>query len=263
MSCCVERSLGTGDKLMSNLCPKCSKDDQVQKVTAIVASGTYTTTSQVPAQGEIAGHKFYGTVQQTGTGRTELSQVLSMPTEKDWGKWKEKRTHWTEMMNEYERLHPRPVGKERNYNLRVGCLALGFIGTLFAFLALLSESRSFQDYIYLGLCYSTPLIAAIGVAKAIYELSNPKEYKDWDKARVEYTKTQKANLARTINDLQKQSTSKFNSLYYCFRDDVVFLPGTSFCVDSSEMKNMYTWEKLGQLNEQIKMPRAKSSRVKK
>src|SRR5687768_16706283 len=107
---------------MSNLCPKCSKDDQVQKVTAIVASGTYTTTSQVPAQGEFAGHKIYGTVQQTGTGRTELAQVLSMPTEKEWGKLKEKRISLVEMNKEYERIHPKPISKERNYNLKVGCL---------------------------------------------------------------------------------------------------------------------------------------------
>jgi hypothetical protein len=70
--------LQTKEKVMSNLCPKCLKDDQVQKVSAIVTSGTYSTTYQMPAQGEIAGHKIYGTVQESGTGQTLLAQQLSI-----------------------------------------------------------------------------------------------------------------------------------------------------------------------------------------
>ena len=232
---------------MSNLCPKCSKDDQVQKVTSIVASGTYTTTSQVPAQGEVAGHKIYGTVEQTGIGRTELAQVLSTPTGKEWEKLREKRTHWTEMMNEYERLHPRPV-KERNYGFRVGCLFLGSVATLYGLLAMFTESNSFQEFASLFLGTIILLLASIGVAKVIYELSNSKEYKEWDRARNKYRISQKGNLRKTLDDIQKQSTSNFNRLYYCYRDDVVFLPGTSFCADSSEMKSMDTWINLGQLN---------------
>jgi len=234
-----------------NLCPKCLKDDQVQKVSAIVTSGTITSTYQVPAQGEIAGHKVYGSVQQTGTSKTELAQILSMPSDKDWKDWKEKKISPDEMNKEYKRLHPETYGKEKNYGIKVGCMVLGFIGSVIGFLTLVSSTGNFQEGIYLSFCCCAFFPLSLVAAKIIYEVSNSKEHKQrftaWNKSRVQEVNAQKAAIEIKSNATQRQAVSEFSRLYYCYRDDVVFIPDTDFCVDSSEMRNMYTWEKLGQV----------------
>ncbi len=252
---------------MTILCPKCLKDDQVQKVSAIVSSGTFTTTYNVPAQGEIAGHKVYGTVQQTGMGKTELAKILSMPTDKDWNEWKQKQISQNEISKEYMSLHPAPRaelnGKEKNFGLRAGCIVLGacsfFTGASYV-IDVISSSDTLDIWgLIIGVFFVLLLPLSLGVAKAIFEASNPKEYKEkskehkqkyaaWIKAKADYVNAQIANIQKTASDIQRQALSRFNMLYYCYRDDVIFLPETSFYVGSQEMKKISTWANLGELN---------------
>ena len=239
---------------MLNKCPKCLKDDQVQKVSAIVASGTYSTTYQVPAQGEIAGHKIYGTVQQTGTGKTELAQTLSMPTEKEWNEWKDKQLSQDEIVKEFKRLYPEPQG-EKNYQLKVGCLILGFIGLGCGFLSLFAVGLNSPSDFNIGICLSCIPMSFFPlswvVAKIIYEISNPKEHKDkfseWSKSKVRFINEQRTATQVKASAAQRQATANFNMLYYCYRDDLVFLPEKNFAVESKEMMSMATWFRLGQM----------------
>jgi hypothetical protein len=246
---------------MSNLCPVCSKDDQVQKVSAIVTSGTFTTTYNVPAQGEIAGHKVYGTVQQSGMGKTDLAQALSMPSEKVWKEWKEKQIPRVQLIkayeNEYERLHPQTFEKEeKNRLLKNGCLIAGTGGLVLGILLVTisfggSDSTTLWSCI-IGLILMGSFPLSLATAAIIYRISNPKEHREqfkaWYRAKVEYRNSHLEKLEKKVNDIQRQALSRFNLLYYCYRDDVVFLPETSFGVSSQEMKSFSTWERLGQLD---------------
>lgn len=228
---------------MSNLCPKCWKDDQVQKVSAIVTSGTYTTTYQVPAQGQIAGHTIYGTVQQTGTGRSELAQILGMPSEKDWKQWREKQPSGLEMRKEYDKLHPSPIGESK---LQMGCVILGFLGVG---LGIIVIGLLQQPALGCGLMLLLPL--SLGFSWLLYQIFTSKEkkqaWKAWKDDRREYLKSQEGDLTRQLDGIQRRATRQFDSLYYCYRDDVVFLPGTNYCVGSKEMSNMNAWVNLGEV----------------
>jgi hypothetical protein len=228
---------------MSNLCPKCWKDDQVQKVSAIVTSGTYITTYQVPAQGQIAGRTIYGTVQQTGTGQSELAQILGMPDEKDWKQWREKQPSGLEIRKEYDRLHPSPIKESK---VQMGCTILGLLGIVLGIvvIGLLQEPT-----MGCGLMLLFPL--SLGVSWSLYQIFTSKEkkqaWKAWKDERKEYLKSQESDLVGRLEGIQTRATSRFDKLYYCYRDDVIFLPGTNYCVSSKEMSNMNAWVNLGEI----------------
>lgn len=240
-------------RIALNLCPNCVKDDQVQKVSAIVSSGTITSTYQVPVQGEIAGHKIYGTAPQTGTSKTQLAQVLSMPSDKEWKEWKEKQISRNEINEEYKRLHPQPYGKGKYYELKVGCLLLGLVGFLIGAMGLLFAINGGGIVSGIFGCMFTLLFPlSWGVVAIIFELSTPKEHKEiiskWDKTRVEYVNSQIKSIEQHAINIQRQAVINFNMLYYCYRDDVVYIPNTDFCVSANDMISMTTWSKLGQLS---------------
>lgn len=236
----------------------------MQKVSAIVSSGTYTTTYQVPAQGEIAGHRVYGTVSQTGVGQTHLARMLSKPSEGNWEKlakrWKDKPTE-NYFLQEYLKDHPSPANKEKNARLK-GCFQrLGGLGILVAMTIFvlscpvmglltwfgtdeqgLSEVLSIITIIIIALVVISPVL--LGIGGLIYQVSNSREYKEeykqWSIACRKYARQIIPNLRRNVEH-------NFNMLYYCYRDDLVFLPGTDFSCRASDMQSMSIWLVLGQI----------------
>ncbi len=208
-------------------CPKCNSQDAVQKVTSIVSGGTFQTTHNVPVKSQWGGHTFYGTVSETVTEKTELARKLSKPTEKDWKKVKTGEKSL--IMQNYLKLHPEP-GPEKNYTLRVFTSLIGIVSLPVSGLLLAGNNQ-------LGLYVLLLFPISLFIRKLIFEISNSQEYKQW------YKETQ-----QLVTDLRRESETKYNMLYYCHRDDTVFLLGTDYCMSASDMGNMGAWIKLGRTN---------------
>lgn len=237
---------------MSISCPKCGKDDQMQSVSSIISSGTYTTTYQVPAQGEIAGHVIYGTVQQTGVGRTELATMLSAPSEKD---WKELEKRWREkpaenfILTEYLAQHPSPGYKEKNTKLKFTFLTPGIFGFIIGLTLLCLSTggyRSGGTIASIGIFVLVISLIFIGIGWIIYQTSNTKEYKqefsDWTRNKSKFQ-------LQIIPSLRRGAEANSRRLYYCSRDYMIFLPGTNFSCSASDLQSMAKW---------IELARAKS-----
>lgn len=64
---------------MAVLCPECKKDDQVQKVSAILSSGTFTSTYQVPVSVQTENGPIYGNVNRQAENSTTLAKKLALP----------------------------------------------------------------------------------------------------------------------------------------------------------------------------------------
>src|SRR3989337_434927 len=228
---------------MSNLCPICLKNDFVHKVSGILTSESYT--YKVPAQGEIVGYKVYGSVEQRG--KSDLAQALAIPTDKDWKAWKGKQFSAAEVIKEVDRLYPENYPKEKNYVFKIGCLILGALalplGCAIWLLSVYSPSMNWFVTIFFGSYFVMALFPLSWVgAWMIYQVSNPKEYREKvsaiKKSRNEYYKARRTEILKKSDDIERQAITRSEMLYYCSRDDVVFLPGTSFCVNAKEMKSM-------------------------
>jgi hypothetical protein len=208
-------------------CPKCHSQDAVQKVSSIVAGGTYETTYQMPAQGQLAGHTIYGTVTEHGTGQTELARRLSIPTsKKGWEKFASERVR--SAGRAFEEHHPAPKsGWARTLMWMAGVCAL--IGLLLG-LPTACSPVAYQQVV--------PLVLLLWVVAFILQMAGATilqaRRKEWNKAR------NMAMIQTRSGLIQGRSRvfSRWDRLYYCYRDDLVFLPDEDWCVPSSEMMQM-------------------------
>jgi hypothetical protein len=206
-------------------CPRCHSQDAVQKVSSIVAGGTYETTYQVPAQGQLAGHTIYGTVTEHGTGQTELARQLSIPrSQKEWEKLAN--DYATAVGKAFTQNHPAP---------KAGCFpqALQWVGGLCFFVGVYGITTASSVWMAVGVVVFWSLLG-FGLYKLGQRLA-PAARKEWELA----IGTAKAQARMEANPQSNgRILSRYDRLYYCYRDDIVFVPDEDRCAPSSDMMQM-------------------------
>lgn len=173
-----------------------------------------------------------------------------MPTEKNWKdlekKWKEKPSE-NFILREYHAQHPSPAYKEKNIKVKLAFYRTGIFGFVFGLLILclsMGGSRVDSGITIAGISVIVISILLVGIAWIIYQSSNTKEYKkeyeNWSSKAENYEK-------QIVPVLRKAVAKNFQQLYYCHRDDVVFLPETDFTCRASDMQTMPKWIELGKI----------------
>jgi|GEM_PF-2637366 len=209
-------------------CPRCGSQDAVLKVSSIVSGGTYETTFEMPAQGQIGGHKFYGTVQQKGVAQTALAQKLNIPrSEKAWKALADERVKQAEVT--YRRKNPVP---------KMGCLypVVRLVGWLFILLGMLSWTLENDPKFGVPGMLATVAVGYLlgfGLVKLAptFKLS---DYKAWERDLA----VTKAQALQEGIQLRARASARWDRLYYCHRDDLVFLPTEGLSAPSSDMMRM-------------------------
>ncbi|MEJ5200992.1 MAG: hypothetical protein WHV66_02055 [Anaerolineales bacterium] len=187
---------------MSTQCPKCAAIDQIIKVSAIVNSGTSSGTFAGPT-GSVSFSKGNTTFNPgfavlSGTQQTELASLFTPPAEPK---------------------RRKPIGCIGYFFIVciLGLLILGFSAN-----ASLAEAQSQFGY---GDDYAAfAILCAIGFLVIVGWLSYyvPKKTKEFD-----------ALYYREM-DLWRVAIERWDRLYYCMRDDIVFDPTTNIAFTPQE-----------------------------
>jgi len=220
------------------------KDDQVQKVSAIVTNGTYSTTYQMPAQGEIAGHKIYGTVQETGTGQTLLAQQLSINYLSDKELKKQlaeaRRRALAEFNKNFKNNNPKP---KISSTPTLGCakfVVFSIAGiSLLCTLALPGSIMGLSGSMYseiekllsvavvsvIGLLITgTCLVFFVFLSKKFNNPQAGERVREWNNKRFYEGNIVTQNAEKDFMKIWNTGISRYQNAYYCFRDDIIFLP---------------------------------------
>lgn len=189
-------------------CPRCGRDDQVQKVSALVTTGTTTSdASRYMADAgygigsEGSGHSIVERTYQAGSQHPPLSELLSPPEE------------------------PRLV---RAWSTESFMTALG-VGLVmlccyapFIPLAIVTHQPSIPSLIWYGTLLALAMIGGVVVLAGQTRASDKHLKAAW---QAEHARWQAA-------------MAKWEALYYCWRDDVVFFPGSPSAVSASSMETI-------------------------
>jgi hypothetical protein len=209
---------------MQNLCPLCGKDDRVQKVSAIVSSGTLTTSYEVPVRVDLGGNDFYASVPRQGSSQTALARQLAFPSDSVFKNIKD--TYIAEAKKEIPNKFPPP-----KYNfgavlyisrtlLTLPIVIYGAYGAIIGNLKIAGLSLLF-------------LVGLWGLVYLVGFLVRPQYYKKWlDKYNLEIAK---ADYDAGRMDLK--AFDRWDRMYYCSRDDVLFIPGEARTASPIDMLN--------------------------
>ena len=170
-------------------CPRCNQMDQVRKVTSIVTEGVSETRVQGTNPVRWGGKTYYLPAHHAGSSVTMLAKRLLPPLEK-----------------------PKTLGG-RFWGALGGGILLAFLGCCGLSGALSSMSMGDSTTGTLGVIAGLFLIAlgAILSILAIISLASGKTRQQSDAEQRQY----------------QRALAKWNTLYYCYRDDIVFVPGES------------------------------------
>jgi len=199
---------------MSTSCPKCHQSDQVQKVSSIVSDGVYDTSY--------------------GTARTELAQKLLINrSDIVWDKFI--REHWMTKMVEYRKQFPPP---EMGQTAKIALLLLWLSLCLGAVLTFVFSQVSGTIGIICAFSTAGSTLIALISSYNFMKSNQTVEYKEWQK-KYDAARLQCEKEAQQI----KQKTfHRWDNLYYCHRDDVVFLPNENLSSAPSEMMDLLMWK---------------------
>lgn len=215
-------------------CPRCGSQDAVQKVSSIVSGGTYETTYEVPAQGQLAGHTIYGTVQQRGMAQTALAQKLNIDrSDKAWNTFATERVKQAQKTYQEERPAPKKGCLPQVFS-GSGWLTLGLVGLS---LPELCGGVTGENLLVWLAAIAIGVLLGVGFLWLARKLTPP-ERKKWE-ADLAATR---ANTPKETAQIRAKTFSRWERLYYCHRDDLVFLPEEHLSAPSSGMMHMLMWE---------------------
>lgn len=189
------------------VCPKCQRSDNIQKVTAIVAQGT----KVIEERGGIDINTDYGMdvlpLTYSSVARSNLARKLAAPEK------------------------PLPT---RTY----GCIAALFISRLGAGLVVcvMLMGLFFCSFPFLAATYAQNNSLFVGVLVAGFGLLGLILFSSiragWRQIRL--TSEQRNSYDARVQ-VWEDSRERWQQLYYCFRDDGVFLPGQSSFIPINQM----------------------------
>lgn len=179
-------------------CPECGKDDKLEKVSAILArethefsGGSWETEVYVDKKGKKHSEDHY--VPYSGTQKSVLAQRLSPPSKPNAG---------------------------LNLPNLVGIILLG-LAVVFIFMGLcgvgIARERNSALAFYSIICGSPALVS--GAAGVVILMVNGPKY------RAKLAHVQQVEIPRWERVMER-----WNQLYYCSRDDCVFIPSTNQAV---------------------------------
>lgn len=218
-----------------NTCPKCNRDDQIQKLSSIVASNTRTTagTSTTSNRTTIAGRQKFFSKHNRYTGKGDLSgEAYSLS---------ETAINTIEQSNLAQKVMPPPKPIEptppnisildRLDSVQTGAmLGLGIIGGFLGYGSALAlwemQFHIAADLLEIPL----PVVGLVLGAFFGYKLAGNFRKRKPIVSRVfikQEAYAQELNLFKQKLSEWEMAYSRWNELYYCFRDDIVYHPGTS------------------------------------
>lgn len=192
------------------VCPHCGKDDMIQKVSSAYSGGVSSTQYDMPVAWKWQGETYYGVQQRTATTVTPLAQKLSPP--------------------------PKPVykgifassEKEGCGDIIAGAFVLGLLMTGWSIAAFIAGVMA----------------GSIGPNASI---SEPNEGVAWAVGIIVFGvllirrwrgDNKKAQAAKQAVPLWEKAITKWNELYYCARDDLVFDPATGALAPADRMSEL-------------------------
>jgi len=195
-----------------NVCPKCGQVDQIQKLTAIVSAGTHRTVGTIATYGrtnvynrdfEYTGNAYSSSSTQVNTvARTELTQKLSPPQRPN-----------------------QPIKPSDD----VGTIEI-VIGLIISTLILCVIAFSIDSWLWMGVsCIAVP--AVIGVLIGWLTLPKSQEREE----RYQLMMKEYLEILPQWEKMHKQ----WEQMYYCYRDDVVFIPGRETYAKPDDIEKLY------------------------
>ena len=207
-------------------CPICNRNDKAEKVTAILRSQTHS------AQGVT--YQTVTTNVNTGFGTTPVSQQVAIPVQ----------TSQTSELAKFlaPPVKPEPdksviVEEKSSHKSLLGALFFGLAGAGFLFLTLvvfavyLSELENIENLItaaatVLGLFLLS--LSTLGLSVFLFAFTVPKERRSNREMKSVYQEKIRQRQQYNAEADKRWTTAmdRWDQLYYCGRDDCVFLPGT-------------------------------------
>ncbi len=180
--------------LPDSICPKCQRNDMVQKVSAIYHGGFSEVVTSGPTAGMgMSGGKFvpvvgYGT--QRGYSQTSLSQRLAPPARPS-----NISGIWYIMPFLFNLILPFAPVKDKRYVVPLVVMYLSFCG--------MGNQNAGQAVLFLFV-----MLGALVASLIMY-------YQSLSKGRA---------LSAQEEGVWSKEIDEWNRLYYCFRDDYIFVP---------------------------------------
>jgi hypothetical protein len=204
-------------------CPLCRRNDQVEKISAILKKQTSQSDGYVPQQEiytDSDGHAHSRTVNvrvQT-THKTDLAQGLNPP---ELARPKEPSSRPTWMI----------LGCAIILFISIGCSLVYAIAGMLTILFNQSSSPPNYSYLFASACATAAMLIPVGLF-FLWKSSKKK-----DEARV----NQELSAYQQAYQQWQQAMARYENLYYCGRDDVVFIPGEKTSANVADlMRYIYT-----------------------
>jgi predicted RNA-binding Zn-ribbon protein involved in translation (DUF1610 family) len=206
-------------------CPVCNRNDKAEKVTAILRSQTHS------AQGIT--YQTVTTSVNTGFGSTPVSQQVAIPVQ-------------TSQMSELARFLTPPAKPEPDrsvieepkpsYKSLTGAILFGMAGVGFSLLTLviiaayLADWANIENFIVAAatvLGWFLLALSTLGLSVFLFIFTVPKERRRNREQKSAYEEKVQQRQNRNVEAERRWTTAmdRWNQLYYCGRDDCVFLPG--------------------------------------
>jgi hypothetical protein len=222
----------TQSSFNSTACPKCNQIDQIQKLTTIVAAGTHTTSGVTTTSGQtnIEGNQkhyaqgtgYVGSSSLSGKAHSSSSTSINITEQSNLA---------MKLISPSKPQKPthKKVGFGWWYTLLifiVGFLVFYGAGRLLIFIEDHLSLRNPPDGLIFIFVLTISSIAGFSVANLLRKYIKKSVIEPRQKQANEKFDAEEKNYKNDMIAWEK-ATTRWNSMYYCYRDDVVFVPGES------------------------------------
>lgn len=207
-----------------SMCPRCGMADRIQKVSAILSEGISRTQTPGSAPIRLQGQTYWLPTQRQGSSITMLAQRLLPPSFN---------TAPTTVTS------PGPIS---SLVLTLMSVTIGIPVTGFLVSSLLSGSEPYLPglstnepwQVWLVLVFFGPLALVSGLSMLRDTLRN---WHSMD-AKMKQTKIELSRRRQSAFSADMLAKARYDQLYYCHRDDIVFIPGQTQSVSPEGMHGL-------------------------
>ena len=211
-------------KTNSIACPKCHLTDQIQKLTSIVAAGTHTASGSKISMGvsNLDGKQRHYDNKRDHIGDSNISANIYTSNKT--------LVNYTETSDLVKKISSpqapiKPTKEVLGFGLSIFRLFIAFFVFFISLKLLTSLSDNIHFLMRLG---SFVNIAIILISLYfVYKVSKfiREKIVEPEKQRVDEEYLEKERMFEKKYKDWERATSRWNAMYYCYRDDVVFIPG--------------------------------------